>query len=52
MRVLVSGGTGYLGSRVIKKLEAGNNQIICMTRSPPFIYFLPTGKLCGSADMS
>lgn len=34
MRVSVSGGTGYLGSRVIKKLEAGNNQIICMTRSP------------------
>jgi uncharacterized protein (TIGR01777 family) len=34
MRVFVTGGTGLVGSRLVKKLHAGNHETVVLTRRP------------------
>ncbi len=41
LRILVTGATGFIGSRIVKRLLAdGNYTVRCMTRNPEIIYDL------------
>ena len=41
LRILVTGATGFIGSRIVKRLLAdGNYTVRCMTRNPEIIYEL------------
>jgi len=41
LRILVTGATGFIGSRIVKRLLAdGHYKIRCMTRNPETIYEL------------
>ena len=41
LRILVTGATGFIGSRIVKRLVAnGNYTVRCMTRNPEIIYDL------------
>jgi uncharacterized protein YbjT (DUF2867 family) len=42
LRILVTGATGFIGSRIVKRLLAtnGHHKVRCMTRNPEIIYEL------------
>jgi nucleoside-diphosphate-sugar epimerase len=46
VRVLVTGGTGYLGSAVVRALARRNDDVVVLTRHPPDVSIaLPTDKV-------
>ena len=46
MRVLVTGGTGYLGSAVVRALARRNDDVVVLTRHPPDVWIaLPTDRV-------
>ncbi len=36
-RILLSGATGYVGGRLLKALEAGEHELVCLARRPEYL---------------
>jgi len=52
-RILITGSSGYIGSRIIKRLEHSPYQLTCTARKPSFIeHFLPANATAVLADFS
>ena len=51
--ILVTGGTGYIGSRLIQALGSSNYQLVCTARNPSYLESrIPDNAVVKSADFS
>lgn len=51
MRIILLGGTGYLGSKILQKLCEQQNDILCITRTPEKYRNLKNIIYCGHSDL-